>query len=272
MAFPWPGEGRRAAQEQRDGGPRRRRGRPPAGSIWPQPAADGAEARPVHALPHAVQERPRLCPYRRGVYQADDGSVARRLDNSRRRRHQRAARLHPGRPGGEVAQFDPQHAVGRGEDPAQRAYRDDSGRAARARRHRVPRIRGQDSGRHPPHRGQEPAHGGSGADRQIGAVREVGEARLRQGDGRRPRVHGLFRHPGRLGPGDRDRRRHRRRHRARAHQPDARRRQPARDAAAHADQEVRLRDHRDHSHHQRDHLRLWPFRHATFRSSRCSRR
>ena len=46
------------------------------------------------------------------------------------------------------------------------------------------------------------------------------------------------------------------RHRARPHQPDARRRQRARDAAAAPDQEVRLRDHRRHRRGQRAGVRL----------------
>ena len=154
-------------------------------------------------------------------------------------------------------ELDPQHALGGGENLAQRANRHDPGRTARAGRHRVPRIRRQDPGRHPASGGQEPAHGGSGADRRIRAVRQIDCPRLGQGDRRRSRLHGLFRNPGRLRPRDRNRRRHGKRHRIGSHQPDARRRQPARDPAPAPDQEVRLRDHRHHSHRQRDHLRLW---------------
>ena len=258
MAFPHCRRGARAAQHPRVDGPRRRRSRPAPGSVWPQPAADRAQTRPAHALPDAVQECSRLRPARRRLHQADDGPVARRLDHSRRRRHQRPARLHPGRPGGEIARFDPQHALGGSENIAQRADRLDPGRGAGAGRHRVARIRRQDPRRHPSRRGQEPSHRGSGADRRIGAVRQIDRPRFGQGDRRRSRVHGLFRHSGRVRQGDRNRRRHGKRHRARADQPDARRRQRARDAAPAPDQEVRLRDHRHHPDRQRDHLRLWP--------------
>ena len=210
--MPLPRRRPSTAKQQRDGGSRRRRSRPAPGSVRTQPAADRAQARPVHALPASVQERPRLRPARRRLHQADDGPVARRLDHPRRRRHQRLARLHPGRPGGEVARFDPQHALGGGKNLAQRANRDDPGRTARAGRHRVPRIRRQDSGRHPPHRRQEPAHGGSGADRRIRPVRQVDGPRLGQGDCRGSSLHGLFRHPGGVRPRDRNRRRHGKRH------------------------------------------------------------
>ena len=198
--------------------------------------------------------------------------MARRVDHPRRGDHQRIARLHSGRPGGEIARFHPQHALAGGENPAQRANRDDSGGEAGARRHRVPRIRRQDPSRSPVGRGQEPAHGRSGADRRIRSVGQIDRARLGESDRRRSRRHGLFRHACGLRPGDRHGRGHRRRHRIGAHQPVARRRQRAGDAAFAADQEVRLRDHRHHSHHQRDHLRLREVRPATFHSSKCSRR
>ena len=139
---------------------------------------------------------------------------------------------------------------------------------ARAGRHRVPRIRRQDPRRHPPHRRQEPAHGRSGAHRRVGAVGQIDRARLGQGDRRRSRWHGLFRHAGRFRPGDRNGRRDGKPNRTGPHQPVARRRQRARDAALAPDQEVWLRDHDHHPDHQRDHLRLWAFdpRHSVRRN------
>ena len=182
--------------------------------------------------------------------------MARRLDHPRRGHHQRTARLPSGGPGGEVARFDPQHALGGGKNLAQRANVDDPRGEACAGRHCFPRIRRQDPSRHPPGRRQEPAHGRSGADGRIRAVGQIGRARLRQGHRRRSREHGLFRHSGGFRPGDRDCRRHGKPNRTRPHQPIARRRQRARDAASASDQEVRLRHHDHHSHHQRDHLPL----------------
>ena len=84
------------------------------------------------------------------------------------------------------------------------------------------------------------------------------DAGLRQRDGRRSRVHGVLRHHGRVRPRHRRRRRDRQRDRARPHQPAARRREPARDAAAAPDQEVRLRDHRRHRRGERADLLLRP--------------
>ena len=182
--------------------------------------------------------------------------MARLVDHSRRRHHQRIARLPSGRAGGEIARFDPQHALGGSENPTQRANLDDPGGDARARRHRVPRIRRQDPRRHPPRRRQEPAHGRSGAHRRIRALGQIDRARLGQGDCRRSRGHGLFRHARCFRPGERNCRRDGKPHRTRPHQPIARRRQRARDAAAASDQEVRLCDHGHHPDHRRDHLRL----------------
>ncbi len=73
----------------------------------------------------------------------------------------------------------------------------------------------------------------------------------RQGDGRRSRQHGLLRHHGRVRPRDRGGRRDRERHRAGPHQPAARRRERARNAAAAPDQEVRLRHHGRHRRGER---------------------
>ena len=244
------------AQDQRDGGPRRFRSHAPPGGIRPERAADRAQARSVHAFPAAVQQCACLCAARRRLHQADDEPVAGRLDHPRRGHHQRTARLPSGRPGGEVARFDPQHALGGGANPAQRTNVDDPGGDARAGRHRVPRIRRQDPGRHPPRRRQEPAHGRSGADRRIRAVGQIDRARLGQGDRRRSRRHGLFRHAGRLRPRERRGRRDGKPDRTRPHQSIARRRQRARDAAPASDQEVRLCDHDHHSDRRRDHLRV----------------
>ena len=123
-----------------------------------------------------------------------------------------------------------------------------------AGRHRVPRIRRQDPRRHSPSRRQEPAHGRSGAHGRIGAFGQIDCACLRQGDRRRSRQHGLFRDARGFRPGDRGCRRYGKPNRTRPHQPIARRRQRAGDAASASDQEVRLRHHNHHSHHQCDHL------------------
>ncbi len=45
------------------------------------------------------------------------------VDHPRRGGDQRTARLPSGRPGGKVSQFDPQHALGRSANPAQRPNR-----------------------------------------------------------------------------------------------------------------------------------------------------
>ena len=258
-------------EEQRDKRPRRGRGGAPPGGIWPEPPADRAQARTVYALPAAVQQRPCLCPHRRRLHQADDEPLARRLDHPCRRRHQQFARLHSGRPGGEVARFDPQHALAGGENSAQRADRDDRGGEARARRHRVPRIRRQDPGRSQAHRGQEPAHGRSGADRRIGAVGQIDRARLGRRDRRRSRWHGLFGHAGGVRQGDRARRRHRRRHRIGAHQPDACGREPARNAApASRSKSSAMRSPSSFSSSARSPSSTGSSS-GTFRSSKCSR-
>ena len=88
------------------------------------------------------------------------------------------------------------------------------------------------------------------------------DAGRRQRDRRRPRVHGVLRHDGRLRPRDRRRRRDGQRDGARPHQPAARRRQPARNAASAPDQEIRLCDHRGHRRDQRADLLLWPLARA----------
>ena len=61
-------------------------------------------------------------------------------DHLRRRAAQRAARLHPGRQGGEGARLDPQHAVRRSAHPARRRDAHDAGRGTRAGRRRAARI------------------------------------------------------------------------------------------------------------------------------------
>ena len=82
------------------------------------------------------------------------------------------------------------------------------------------------------------------------------DAGLRESDRRRPRKHGLLRNAGRVRPRDGGGRRDGQRNRTRPHQPAARQRQRARDAASAADQEVRLCDHRRHRRGERDRLRL----------------
>ena len=59
------------------------------------------------------------------------------------------------------------------------------------------------------HRGEEPAHRRGGADRRVGAGGEDHGRRRRQRDCRRPRVHGVLRHHGRLRTRDRPLRRDR---------------------------------------------------------------
>ena len=198
----------------------------------------------------------------RRLHQADAEPVARRLDHLRGRHPQFAARLPAGGPGGEGAQLDPQHAVGGGARRSRRRDAAHSRRGSGARRHRPSRVRRQDPGRLASRRRQEPAHRGGGADRRVRPGGEDDRSGRRQGDGRRPREHGLLRHHGRVGPRDRRRGRDRQPDGTRPHQPDARRGQRARDAAPAPDQEVRLRHHRRHRRRQRAALLLGPLARA----------
>ena len=168
-------------------------------------------------------------------------------DHPRRGASQRAARLHPGGQGGEGAGLDPQHAVGRGAHPARRRDAHDRRprswcRATSSCSNRATRCRRTCAWSTSKNlRTEEAALTGESvpADKTVDPVR-------REVHGRRPREHGLLRHDGGVGPRHRGRGRHRQRDRARPHQPVARRRQRARDAAAAPDQEVRLPDHGRH--------------------------
>ena len=71
--------------------------------------------------------------------------------------------------------------------------------AARAGRRRAARIGRQGAGRPPARRCQEPADRGSGAHRRVGASGQDHRSRLREGDGRGSRKHGVLRHHGRPG-------------------------------------------------------------------------
>ena len=155
-------------------------------------------------------------------------------------------------------EFDPQHAFRRSPDNARRRDPHAPGGGGRSGGRRAARVRRQGSGGPAAHRGEEPAYRRGGAHRQVRAGGEEHRSRFRQRHGRRPRVHGVFRHDGRVRPRDRRRRCDRQRDGARPDQPAAGRRKPARNSASAPDQEVRLRDNGSHRGDQRPDLLLWP--------------